>query len=71
MRISIEMREFRTARELIGHLQVLGTTTSGESPDLTELDHGLQCAALLQPRHPIYKSRCPTCRDICHCNIQS
>src|SRR5215510_13579646 len=46
------MRVFRAADELIEHLELLGTTASVEASGLTELDHGLQCAALLCQRHP-------------------
>jgi predicted HD phosphohydrolase len=42
------MHHFRDADELITHLQVLGQTISVESDLMTELDHGLQTAALLR-----------------------
>ncbi len=38
---------FTTVDELLDHLGALGRTVSVESEALTELDHGLQCAALL------------------------
>ena len=46
------MQIFHTADELIAHLRFLASTPSVEDTRLTELDHGLQCAALLQQRHP-------------------
>lgn len=46
------MQYFRDADELIAHLEQLGRTPSCEGEGLTELDHGLQCAALLEATHP-------------------
>lgn len=46
------MQVFRDAEELIAHLEVLARTPSCEGEGLTELDHGLQCAALLERSHP-------------------
>ncbi|MEY4173995.1 MAG: hypothetical protein RI900_1160 [Actinomycetota bacterium] len=46
------MHCFRDADELIAHLEELGRTPSCEGEGLTELDHGLQCAALLQRTDP-------------------
>lgn len=40
-------RRFTTVDELLEHLEVLGGMPSAESDAFTELDHGLQCAALL------------------------
>ncbi|MCU0273053.1 MAG: HD domain-containing protein [Acidimicrobiales bacterium] len=40
-------RRFATVDALLEHLEELGRTVSVESDALTELDHGLQCAALL------------------------
>lgn len=45
-------RRFVTVEELIGHLRILGETDSVEEPGLSELDHGLQCAALLRTAAP-------------------
>ena len=38
--------------DLVGHLRALGQHDSDEGPSFTELDHGLQCAALLGEQHP-------------------
>jgi len=46
------MQRFRTLDDLLDHLRVLGITASVEMRMLTELDHGLQCAALLERDHP-------------------
>jgi len=46
------MQTFRDADELIAHLELLGRTPSCEGEGLTELDHGLQCAALLEVSDP-------------------
>jgi predicted HD phosphohydrolase len=43
---------FDHADDLIEHLRVLGRTVSVEDPALTELDHGLQTAALLEQVAP-------------------
>jgi predicted HD phosphohydrolase len=40
-------RRFTSVDELLDHLEALGRTISVESEALTELDHGLQCAAIL------------------------
>ena len=45
-------RRFVDADELIDHLRLLGRTVSVEDPGLTELDHGLQTAALLEQVAP-------------------
>lgn len=45
-------RRFGSVDELIAHLQVLAETDSVEAPDLRELDHGLQTAALLRSAAP-------------------
>lgn len=45
-------RRFTTVDELLDHLEALGRTVSVESDALTELDHGLQCAALLHEVAP-------------------
>lgn len=46
------MKVFRHVDELIEHLRELGDTPSCEGEGLTELDHGLQCARLLEASHP-------------------
>jgi predicted HD phosphohydrolase len=46
------MPVFADADELLAHLTSLGTTVSAESASFFELDHGLQCAALLERSHP-------------------
>ncbi len=45
------MREFHDVDELIEHLRGLGATASAETAAFTELDHGLQCAAILERDH--------------------
>lgn len=45
-------RRFATADDILDHLRDLGATTSVEDPGLTELDHGLQTAALLAHSDP-------------------
>ena len=45
-------RRFRDVEELIDHLRTLGATTSVENDHLTELDHGLQCGALVAVERP-------------------
>jgi predicted HD phosphohydrolase len=45
-------RRFTHADELIDHLRELGDRTSVESDRMTELDHGLQCAAILARTAP-------------------
>ena len=42
------MHVFTSTQELVDHLVVLKTTVSAESDKFFELDHGLQCAALLR-----------------------
>lgn len=42
------MHVFTSTQELVDHLMVLKTTMSAESDKFFELDHGLQCAALLE-----------------------
>ena len=46
------MPVFADADELLAHLTSLGTTVSAESASFFELDHGLQCAALLERSNP-------------------
>ncbi|MBK9178002.1 MAG: HD domain-containing protein [Acidimicrobiales bacterium] len=46
------MKEFHDVDELVDHLRALGGTPSVETGAFSELDHGLQCAALLQRDHP-------------------
>ncbi len=46
------MRVFESAEEIVQHLASLGTTVSSENKKFTELDHGLQCAALLAVSDP-------------------
>ncbi len=41
-----------TVEELIEHLRFLGTIASDETDAFAELDHGLQCAALLATAEP-------------------
>ena len=41
------MKVFTTTTEVIDHLRSLETTESVEAPGFFELQHGLQCAALL------------------------
>ncbi len=45
---------FASADELLGHLEGLGLVPSGEAGRVTftELDHGLQTAAILEQEHP-------------------
>jgi predicted HD phosphohydrolase len=44
--------EFSSAQEVIDHLITLGATTSDEGGPFTELDHGLQTAAILARTNP-------------------
>jgi len=46
------MHVFTNSQELVDHLMVLKTTVSAESDKFFELDHGLQCAALLEISDP-------------------
>ena len=46
------MREFSSIDEIIDHLETLGAHGSDENTSYTELDHGLQCAALLERSAP-------------------
>src|SRR4051794_927516 len=46
------MRTFSDAGELLAHLEQLATMPSVDLDDGSELDHGLQCAALLERAHP-------------------
>ena len=46
------MRIFSRTQEIIDHLTALQTTISAESDKFFELDHGLQCAALLEVSDP-------------------
>lgn len=46
------MRVFTTADEVIEHLALLGTLRSEDNPAFVELDHGLQCAAILEQSDP-------------------
>lgn len=46
------MRVFESLDEVVLHMASLGTTISSENKKFTELDHGLQCAALLQVSDP-------------------
>ena len=46
------MHVFTSTQELVDHLVVLKTTVSAESDKFFELDHGLQCAALLEISDP-------------------
>jgi predicted HD phosphohydrolase len=45
-------RRFNDADDLIDHLEMLGATSSADVIGMTELDHGLQCAALLKAAAP-------------------
>ncbi|MEI8238336.1 MAG: HD domain-containing protein [Actinomycetota bacterium] len=45
------MHVFANVEEIIQHLEWLGTMLSAESDEFTELDHGLQTAAILQREH--------------------
>ena len=47
------MHEFSNTQELVDHLVVLKATVSAESDKFFELDHGLQCAALLEKSDPL------------------
>jgi predicted HD phosphohydrolase len=47
------MHVFTSTQELVDHLVVLKTTVSAESAKFFELDHGLQCAALLKKSDPL------------------
>lgn len=47
------MHEFSNTQELVDHLVALKTTVSAESGKFFELDHGLQCAALLEKSDPL------------------
>jgi predicted HD phosphohydrolase len=46
------MRTFDDVDELLAHLELLATLPSIDVDDGTELDHGLQCAALLERARP-------------------
>ena len=46
------MRVFANTEEIIEHLEALGTSQSDDNHAFTELDHGLQCAALLASVEP-------------------
>ena len=46
------MRTFSDVSGLIGHLELLATLPSVETPAFTELDHGLQTAAILERTDP-------------------
>ena len=46
------MRVFADIEQLIEHLETLNEIVSAESDNFFELDHGLQCAALLEQSHP-------------------
>ncbi len=46
------MRHFTDIDDLIAHLEHLGTLVSVESEQMTELDHGLQTAAILRGTDP-------------------
>ncbi|NCZ70685.1 MAG: HD domain-containing protein [Acidimicrobiia bacterium] len=46
------MKIFTDTTELVEHLRVLATTESVEAPGFLEIEHGLQCAALLKASHP-------------------
>ena len=43
---------FRTVDELVGHLRSLATIGSDEGMAFSELDHGLQTAAILEAEYP-------------------
>lgn len=45
-------RRFKDSDDLIEHLGILATTPSADIAGMTELDHGLQCAALLKAAAP-------------------
>ncbi len=46
------MHVFTNTQELVDHLVILKTTMSAENDKFFELDHGLQCAALLEKSDP-------------------
>lgn len=46
------MQVFRSTDSLASHLASLASLASADAEALSELDHGLQCAALLAQRHP-------------------
>lgn len=46
------MRTFVSAEDLVGHLRGLGDVGSDEAIAFSELDHGLQTAAILARAHP-------------------
>ena len=46
-RVKEEPRSFTSVDELVDYMQSLGERTSSENSGMTELDHGLQCAAEL------------------------
>lgn len=46
------MQTFRSTDDLFAHLELLATLSSIDVEGGTELDHGLQCAALLERIHP-------------------
>jgi predicted HD phosphohydrolase len=45
-------RSFATVDELVAHLETLAGTGSDEGLAMSELDHGLQTAAILRDTHP-------------------
>jgi predicted HD phosphohydrolase len=49
---SAAMRVFNNVDEIIEHMEALGLSESDENRAFTELDHGLQCAALLELSAP-------------------
>ncbi len=46
------IQQFADADALLAHLEVLGTMASVDIDGGSELDHGLQCAALLEAAYP-------------------
>ena len=50
--VTMSPRRFVTVEALIGHLEELGTLASVEAQNFTELDHGLQTAAILEQVFP-------------------
>jgi hypothetical protein len=48
----VSMHTFTSIDEIIGHLESLGRSPSAECDQFTELDHGLQCAAVLATTAP-------------------
>lgn len=46
------MGPFASVDDLVAHLRDLGTVDSDEGPAFTELEHGLQTAAILADEHP-------------------